>query len=299
MVEDEALLRDALALWLTQRGFRIIVAADCASGIRQAVSQRPHAILLDLNLPDAPGFELLRELRAADLSIPFVVLTGSGSPIDGFHAHKFGAGHFLEKPAMPDQIAFALRQAAGAQDLWDVGSQLSELTRLADLANPDAQRTLRKRLVEVVADRRVDLVDFAFLSPLLAQAMCDTAVSKAGLFETADRLRRHREQMDPSVLALIRAVGESHPSTHDGVQRLPRSARHRVFASTGKRYSSWVRLARLRLALQELVRDDEHVSQIAHRLGYPHVGQLTRDIRSLLESSPRDLRRRLRTQIAN
>lgn len=61
----------------------------------------PHFLLLDINLPKADGFEVLRRLRASERcrSIPVVVISSSDSPGDRGNAAKMGAGYFRKPPS--------------------------------------------------------------------------------------------------------------------------------------------------------------------------------------------------------
>jgi CheY-like chemotaxis protein len=61
----------------------------------------PHFLLLDINLPRADGFEVLRRLRASERckSVPVIVISSSDSPADRDQAAKLGAGYFRKPPS--------------------------------------------------------------------------------------------------------------------------------------------------------------------------------------------------------
>lgn len=75
VVEDEAMLRRIIARNLTGRGL-VVREADTAEGAVGAVAQeRPDLILLDINLPDRTGWDVLRELRHRHTEVPTIVIS--------------------------------------------------------------------------------------------------------------------------------------------------------------------------------------------------------------------------------
>jgi DNA-binding response OmpR family regulator len=63
VVDDEEDLREALRTSLTAAGCEVVVAKDGAEGLSQALSYKPDLILLDINMPNMNGHQVLRELR--------------------------------------------------------------------------------------------------------------------------------------------------------------------------------------------------------------------------------------------
>lgn len=289
VVEDDSQLCDALTKWLKKRGFSIAVAGDCKSGINQAMSLRPHVILLDLKLPDASGFELLRVLRGHGLSTPVVVLTGSDSPSAGFELAEFDVAGVIEKPARPDQIAVALRTAAQSGIVFDPFRQIQNL--LSESTSSACPVSLLTSLAEEMGDPRVSLVDFALLAPLMRAVRSSPSVFVDRLTHGGLESSRIRVASGEAVLGLLGVISRAPPDQNERLARtLDRRLRHQVHVLTHRRLSSWIRLSRLRHAMQEIVRTDEQVSQIAHRLGFVRGGQLSRDIRGLVGLSPRSIR---------
>src|SRR5690242_21935029 len=75
IVEDEAQLRRIIARNLTSRGLDVR-EADCAEAAVSAVaSERPDLLLLDINLPDRTGWEVLRELSQRKTEVPTIVMS--------------------------------------------------------------------------------------------------------------------------------------------------------------------------------------------------------------------------------
>ena len=88
LVEDEATLRRVIARNLTSRGLVVQEAATAAEAIAAACADAPDLMLLDINLPDQTGWDVLRELQRRGLDIPTIVVSAvrvSQRRLDEFH----------------------------------------------------------------------------------------------------------------------------------------------------------------------------------------------------------------------
>jgi DNA-binding response OmpR family regulator len=97
LVEDEATLRETLALNLSAEGYEVITAGDGLSGLRLAREQTPDLVILDLMLPELDGLSLTRLLRR-DSSVPIIMLTARGTEIDKIAGLETGADDYVVKP---------------------------------------------------------------------------------------------------------------------------------------------------------------------------------------------------------
>src|SRR5438309_6830580 len=73
LVEDETPLRTIIARNLEQRGYHLTAVASVCEAINQIMATLPDVIVLDVNLPDGTGWEILRWLRAADTHPAIIV----------------------------------------------------------------------------------------------------------------------------------------------------------------------------------------------------------------------------------
>jgi len=105
VVEDDAATRTFLADNLTADGYELLVAENAQHGLRLLETKFPDLALVDLGLPDASGYELLRRVREADGIVsrvdpttPLVLLTGRDGERDRVRGFERGADDYICKP---------------------------------------------------------------------------------------------------------------------------------------------------------------------------------------------------------
>jgi DNA-binding response OmpR family regulator len=96
LVEDDASLRFILRRNLQARGYDVREAETVVQALAAVVSHPPAVLLLDINLPDGSGWDLLRALDAQSERVPTVVL--SALPVSRAHLHECRPDAYLPKP---------------------------------------------------------------------------------------------------------------------------------------------------------------------------------------------------------
>jgi two-component system cell cycle response regulator CtrA len=102
LVEDERRLRQTLARSLAGRDFHVVEATTAAEAIAAATNTQFDLMLLDVNLPDASGWDVLRGLRGLQLELPVVVL--SAVPPNPARVREFKPFGVLHKPFPIDAL---------------------------------------------------------------------------------------------------------------------------------------------------------------------------------------------------
>lgn len=110
LVDDEARLRQTLARSLAARGHAVDEAATRREAVALATAKPYDLLLLDVNLPDATGWDVLRDLAAAGRSLPTVVL--SAVPPSATRVREFRPLGVLHKPFPMDALLRLVRSAA-------------------------------------------------------------------------------------------------------------------------------------------------------------------------------------------
>lgn len=111
-IDDDTAIRQFLSAVLKAGGYEVLLAADGAAGVAAAKAELPDVILLDLIMPYASGFEVLRHLRddPATREIPVLVLSTQGGEDDIVRALDQGAEDFLIKPFYARELLARVRK---------------------------------------------------------------------------------------------------------------------------------------------------------------------------------------------
>src|SRR6266849_5534052 len=98
VIDDDESLRDTIGVMLEQEGFHAELAADGRNGYDRALALRPDLLLVDLRLPGMSGVEICRQLRAARVKTPIIVLSAVGDEVDKVLLLEIGADDYVVKP---------------------------------------------------------------------------------------------------------------------------------------------------------------------------------------------------------
>ncbi|MFN8541680.1 MAG: response regulator [Thermomicrobiales bacterium] len=123
VIEDEAILRRVIVRNLTSRGATAFEAGSAAEGVAVALAERPDLLLLDINLPDRTGWDVLRELRERGVVVPTVIVSAvrvSQSRLDEFRPLAY-----LPKPFPLEAL---LRIVDGSRRVAEVGGERAAST---------------------------------------------------------------------------------------------------------------------------------------------------------------------------
>ncbi len=110
VVDDDRQLLRALRINLSVRGYEVFTAATGSGALGAAAEHHPHAVILDLGLPDISGVEVLVGLRGW-MSAPVIVLSARTDSADKVGALDAGADDYLTKPFGMDELLARLRAA--------------------------------------------------------------------------------------------------------------------------------------------------------------------------------------------
>jgi DNA-binding response OmpR family regulator len=200
IVDDKISVQRLLADYLTENGFRTVVASNGRDAIYVARHENPHLVLLDIMMPEMDGFEFMRHFRK-ERSTPVIMLTAKVEETDKVVGLELGADDYVTKPFGMAELAARIRAV---------------LRRAyADASSPEILRSgevvldKKTRLVTVGA-RRVELTpsEFDMLTILMTapgQVFTRTNLLerlKGDLFENVERtvdvhIRNLRSKLEP------------------------------------------------------------------------------------------------------
>lgn len=111
IVEDNTALRQMLSLEFDELGYRVMAVGCCAEALQLAHEEKFELALLDYNLPDGVGTDLLTGLRALNPAIQIILCSGMASERKASDALSRGAFSFLAKPVLARSLHRLFDQA--------------------------------------------------------------------------------------------------------------------------------------------------------------------------------------------
>ena len=216
VVDDESSISELIATSLKFVGFEVRTAATGSEALRVAEEFRPHALILDVMLPDQNGFDVCRQLRQDGHSVGVLFLTAKDTVEDKIAGLTIGGDDYVTKPFSLEVLVARLRAL-----LRRIGATEAEVddekVRFADLELDEATHEVRR------AGNLIDLspTEFTLLRYLMINA--DRVVSKSqildhvwqydfrgdgGIVETyVSYLRKKVDIYEPALIHTVRGVG--------------------------------------------------------------------------------------------
>lgn len=162
LVEDTAALVQVYIKFLRSEQAEV-VAVETLSAAREFISARaPTVVLLDINLPDGSGLDLLRDVRLHGLDTAVVVITASGAIDGAMEAMRLGADDFLIRPFPPERLSITLQHVLERRRLARIVDQLQGVIRTitalqeSRIAMPEPCSAEHRPTTEVVGLRPAD-----------------------------------------------------------------------------------------------------------------------------------------------
>ena len=217
LVEDEPDVRAVVSKIIAEEGYSVDTAEDALDAMGRLGEFDPHLILLDLNLPDISGMELLARIRRTS-NVPIILLTGragEGDRIDGLRA---GADDYVVKPfsagELVARIESVLRRtngviSASSGTLTFDDLQIGVATRDVHVAGQPVDLTAREFDLLVFLARSPRQV---FTREQLLQHVWDSSTEWQDSATVTEHVRRIRhkleaEPLQPRWLLTVRGVG--------------------------------------------------------------------------------------------
>ncbi len=127
LVEDDSATAQSIELMLKSEGFNIYTTDLGEEGVDLGKLYDYDIILLDLNLPDMPGFDVLKQLRVSKVETPVLILSGTADTEIKVQGLGYGADDYLTKPFHKDELvarihAVVRRSKGHAQSIIRTGA---------------------------------------------------------------------------------------------------------------------------------------------------------------------------------
>jgi two-component system OmpR family response regulator len=216
VVDDESSISDLISTSLRFVGFEVRTAATGSEALTVAEEFKPHAVVLDVMLPDSDGFEVCRQLRSEGINVGVLFLTAKDGMEDKVAGLTIGGDDYMTKPFSLEELVARLRALLRRIGVAEINTD-DEKIRFADLELNEATHEVRRGGVLL----EMSPTEFQLLRYLLINA--DRVVSKsqildhvwqydfrgdAGIVETyISYLRKKIDIFDPPLIHTVRGVG--------------------------------------------------------------------------------------------
>src|SRR5437879_5826422 len=110
-------MRAMLVEILAKQGFEVAEADDGPPALRYVTTSPPAAVILDVNMPDSNGLDVLADIKRLHPQLPVIILTGHGDIPMAVESMRRGAYDYLGKPFRHDDLVMTIGRAVERQAL--------------------------------------------------------------------------------------------------------------------------------------------------------------------------------------
>jgi len=208
IIDDSAETQQLLAeLVLEPNGYRPLAALDGEEGLRLALEEQPDLIILDMQLPEMSGIEVLQALRQRNVDIPVIFTSVRESAESVVQALRLGARDYIVKPFAPQDMQQAIQRALATARLREERDQLTQ--QLLE-ANQQLQRQLQELNAVYAIGRSVtSLLDLNRVLNRVVEAAVYVADAEEGMLllldgESGELYLRAAKDVDEKVARSLR-----------------------------------------------------------------------------------------------
>jgi DNA-binding NtrC family response regulator len=154
VVDDEKLFRWSLIKTLTRAGYQTLEGGTVEEAKQRIVNEEPDIVLLDINLPDGSGIDVLKWARNSFPDMMFIMVTGRGKVKDAVDAMRSGAQDYLEKPIDMESLVEHVNRVREMVELKRELSRLNQAgtTERAAIVAESSPMTEAVRLARAAAE---------------------------------------------------------------------------------------------------------------------------------------------------
>jgi len=117
IIDDEKEICESIEFILEYEGYAVDSTTSANEGINKISSGNFSALLLDIQMPEMSGFEVLKKVKEINPSLSVIIISAHGSIENAIKATKLGAFDFIEKPIDRDKLLISVRNAVEQSNL--------------------------------------------------------------------------------------------------------------------------------------------------------------------------------------
>ncbi len=111
IIDDEKEICESMKMILEYEGYKVTYSTSATEGISKLSSNSYSGLLLDIQMPEMSGFEVLKKVKEKNPSLSVIIISAHGSVENAIRATKLGAFDFIEKPIDRDKLLLSIRNA--------------------------------------------------------------------------------------------------------------------------------------------------------------------------------------------
>ncbi|AYD03764.1 two-component system response regulator (plasmid) [Neorhizobium sp. NCHU2750] len=209
VVDDDDEIRNLLARYLTQQGYRCSVASDRREYEGQILKEKPDLIVLDVMLPDGSGLDICRNLQTSGSPVPVILLTALKEDVDRIIGLELGADDYLGKPFNPRELTARIKAVLRRSTRVQAADQGPFSFYFADISVDPEQRRVARVSGEVI---ELTGAEFDLLHVFLERP--GRLLSRDQLLDLTQG--RGRDPLDRSIDVLMSRIRRKLGETDDG-----------------------------------------------------------------------------------
>ncbi len=152
VVDDEKVIREILADFLTMEGFAVGVAEDGVAALRELETNAYDIVISDLKMPRMGGLDLLERIRRDFESVLVVIMTGFGTVETAIEAMKKGAYDYILKPFKVEEVVHIVKRGLEKKRLISENIRLKETLSLYEMSEALASSLSLDQILESLLD---------------------------------------------------------------------------------------------------------------------------------------------------
>ncbi len=117
IIDDETDICESIKMILEYEGYNVEYSTRSVEGVEKALNQIYSALLLDIQMPEMNGFEVLKKVKETNPALSVIMISAHGSVENAIKATRLGAFDFIEKPIDRDKLVISIRNAVEQSNL--------------------------------------------------------------------------------------------------------------------------------------------------------------------------------------
>jgi DNA-binding NtrC family response regulator len=162
IVDDHKEIRDILSKVVVEMGYNVSVAANGAEAIEEIGTKKIDIVLLDYQLPDIKGFELLQDILSISHYPEVIMITGHANIKHSVQAMKIGAADYLVKPIDNEELEVVIQRCVKTinlnREIRDLRNRVNEKISVREMMGESIAITKVLETVDLIADKDITIL---------------------------------------------------------------------------------------------------------------------------------------------